>query len=186
MVTVGKGADSPPKLKYFVGIDPGKNGGIAVVTFSGGKRGSPLRTSVDVCLPTPKTYRALLDAVNYGVAERFRRDGPGFVYLEKVGGYVPGKGGNVGSRMFVFGEEYGKVKMALVASGLGELYKAVRPQTWQAALGLSRPKGAGQISDALWKRRLKAEAERIFPNARVTLKTADALLLAYYCYVRRG
>jgi hypothetical protein len=31
-----------------------------------------------------------------------------------------------------------------------------------------------------WKRKLKEEAQRLFPNMDVTLKTADALLILEY------
>ena len=47
----------------------------------------------------------------------------------------------------------------------------VRPQVWQARFGVAEKDYAKR------KRRLKAEAQRRYPNLHVTLDTADALLI---------
>lgn len=203
----GKAKPTAKKPHYFVGIDPGKNGGIAVLSLGergGGNGGAPAGgLKVADLASMPADYHDLYDVIKF-VAYKFERVGPGFVYLEKVGGYRKGSRGNIGSAMFKFGENYGAVKMALVANGLGQLYKAVAPVTWQSAvmldtnnplpidviaaptataysLSFPQKKGSGQ-----WKNFLKERAQELFPGVKVTLKTADALLLAYYCYLKKG
>jgi hypothetical protein len=57
----------------------------------------------------------------------------------------------------------------------------VLPSRWQQGLHISpRKKSEGRV---LWKNRLKANAQRLFPEIadKITLATADALLLAEYC-----
>lgn len=50
----------------------------------------------------------------------------------------------------------------------------VTPQAWQKSAGIGTK---GSLSSAEWKRKLKAEAERQYPNHKITLQTADAFLL---------
>jgi hypothetical protein len=52
--------------------------------------------------------------------------------------------------------------------------RLVRPQAWQKAVGMARTKGMGQTA---WKNKLKGEAQRRFPDLKITLKTSDALLV---------
>jgi hypothetical protein len=53
--------------------------------------------------------------------------------------------------------------------------RRVKPQAWQKPLSLGTRAGAGGASP--WKRKLRDEAARRFPELDVTLKTADALLI---------
>lgn len=76
---------------------------------------------------------------------------------------------------FTFGQFYGYVQMAVVAHKIR--YKDVLPSKWQQALGVKSKKDE---SYADHKRRLKGKAQQCFPTAKVTLKNADALLLAEY------
>ena len=55
--------------------------------------------------------------------------------------------------------------------------RLVRPQEWQKGLSLGTSKGMTRTE---WKNKLKAEAQRRFPKIKVTLKTADAILLLAY------
>lgn len=50
----------------------------------------------------------------------------------------------------------------------------VTPQRWQKGMSVGVRAG---LERADWKRKLKAQAERLFPGQRVTLATADALLI---------
>jgi hypothetical protein len=59
-------------------------------------------------------------------------------------------------------------------SGLYIRTELITPQKWQKKLGLGTSKG---LTPTQWKNKLKAEAQRLFPDIRVTLKTADALLI---------
>lgn len=50
-----------------------------------------------------------------------------------------------------------------------------RPAHWQKQFQLGTRSSCA--SDTVWKNKLKAEAQRRFPNIKVTLATADALLI---------
>lgn len=96
------------------------------------------------------------------------------VFMEEVGGYI-GRA-QPGSAMFKFGRNTGFVIGVVMA--LGFRLEMVRPQKWQKNLGLGT--SAGCASKTEWKNKLKAEAQRKFPGAGVTLATADALLILDY------
>lgn len=51
---------------------------------------------------------------------------------------------------------------------------SIDPHKWQRALGLGQ---AGQRDKATWKRYLRDAAQERFPHLKVTLQTADALLI---------
>ncbi len=91
--------------------------------------------------------------------------------LEEVSGFA-GKA-QPGSAMFRFGEQFGFVKGAVQALGIRLVM--VRPQVWQKGFGLGTASACASRGE--WKNRLKAEAQRRFPQLKVTLKTADALLM---------
>lgn len=95
--------------------------------------------------------------------------------LEKVGGYTGS--GQPGSAMFKFGCNYGLIRMALTAAGIP--FEEVVPRTWQKALGI--PPRKKTETKTQWKNRLKQKAQQLFPGAKVTLATADALLIAEHC-----
>lgn len=150
----------------YVGIDPGVNGGVAVIDDSP----SFLR-----CTPMPETEREFLTwmMTHIDCTESF-------AMLELVGGYIQarkmgdGSTGQTGVTMFKFGTSYGACRMALTAVGLyeGERWETVRPQQWRKAVGAQ--KGAT-------KAELKEISKRHYPAEKITLKTADAVLLAVYC-----
>lgn len=108
-----------------------------------------------------------------GLVKRY----PGSIFcLEKVGGYMPGSGGNIGSAMFQFGRNYGAVLGMLYA--LDVPFVNPTPAVWQKAIGVQqRTKGEAK---EVHKRRLRDLAKTLYPDQSVTLKTADALLLAHY------
>lgn len=93
------------------------------------------------------------------------------VYIEKVHA-MPKQGV---SSTFKFGQNYGALRMALIAAQIP--FEEVRPADWMREFGLRRKKGE---SDTSWKNRKKAKAQQIFPLAKVTHATADALLIAEY------
>ena len=66
-----------------------------------------------------------------------------------------------------------------VLIALGVPFEEVTPKRWQRALGIA-PRGRTETK-VQWKSRLKDFAQRRFPDIKVTLATADALLLALYC-----
>jgi hypothetical protein len=93
-------------------------------------------------------------------------------YVEQVGGYVRTEGGQPGSAMFKFGRGFGF--LLGVCAALLVPVELVTPQRWQKGVSAGVRSG---LSRADWKRKLKAQAERLFPSHRVTLATADALLI---------
>lgn len=107
--------------------------------------------------------------------------------VEKVTGYVGRRrpkrgeqetdsGGDPGSAMFTFGTSYGMARMALCAAGVRRVL--VPAATWQAAIGVQKRAGRKKQE---WKNSLKDMAQSLFPEIKVTLATADALLIAHYC-----
>jgi hypothetical protein len=106
-----------------------------------------------------------------------------FAVLEKVGGYNSSEGAQPGSAMFKFGAEYGRVRMALTAAGVP--FEEVTPQAWQKAMGVPPRKNKEGETKTQFKNRLKAKAQQLFPDVKVTLAVADALLIAEYCRRKR-
>jgi hypothetical protein len=73
---------------------------------------------------------------------------------------------------------YLSLRAMLVAAGLP--FEDCPPKRWQSHLGIP-PRAKGE-DDRKWKNRLKARAQQLFPSVRrVTLATADALLIAEWC-----
>jgi len=152
----------------YVGVDPGTSGGLVLISPSG----------VVASTGMPPTDR--------DVWEWFRSaaDWPGVLrveaVIERVQGFI-GKG-QPGSSMFKFGQSYGSLLMALTAADIR--FRAVTPQTWQKALGIT-PRAKTEDRTA-WKNKLKGVAQRLYPGVNVTLSVSDALLIAEYCRKTSG
>ena len=167
-------------INVYIGIDPGANGGFAVMT------GGPVAHLVTDSMP--KTIRGIWTWINSERPKEAEWVGGGlmgdylipgtrpFAVVELVGGYVGGFG-QPGSYMFNFGRVTGAVLASLEAAGIP--YAEVHPNVWQRAIGIE-PRGKKEKKGA-FKNRLKARAVELFPDQKVTLKTCDALLLCYYC-----
>lgn len=98
----------------------------------------------------------------------------------------PGEGQRSTATFF---QHYGFLRACLHSVGLP--FETVRPQVWQAGLGLpSRkpPKGASKKIRAALKRQHKRDlaelARQRFPGVNLTLKTADAVLIAEWAWHR--
>lgn len=158
---------SEPQL--YIGIDPGQAGGLAVLNGH-----TPAVIHLE---PMPATEQDVWYWLN-----SIPRDGKDcFAVLEKVGGYMPGSSGNIGSAMFKFGASVGMLRAFLVAAGIP--FEEVQPGVWQRALGVSPRKKTE--TKASHKNKLKQVAGRLFPEVKITLKTCDAILLAEYCRRKR-
>lgn len=144
-------------MKRYIGIDPGKHGGIAVMGAD--------REVLDV-VKMPETPQDLLDFL-----EQYKDDS--FCTLERVGG-MPGNGG---SAMFNFGKGYGHLQMALLALHIPT--EDVTPNKWEKTYQLG---SSGKYTKTEWKNRLKAKAQQMFPHLgkKITLATCDALLICEY------
>jgi hypothetical protein len=146
---------------YYIGIDPGGSGGIAILNTFG---------MVHAVTPMPDTPTDILNLLSqYGDTENERI----ICVIERVHG-MPGMGG---ASMFTFGENYGYCQMALLANKIP--FEDHTPQKWMKYYQLKRAK---EQSKTEWKNVLKAQAQQLFPNVKVTLSTADALLIAHYCF----
>ena len=139
----------------IIAIDPGKSGGIAIQNAKAAAHSMP-QTAADIArLLEPHIAP---DSI---------------VYLEHVPPFVPCARAK---NMFRLGESFGVLQGILAALKLRTVL--VRPAKWQARYGLGTRSACK--SDSEWKNKLKAEAQRRFPQLTVTLKTADALLLLDY------
>ena len=151
----------------YLGIDPGSSGGIAALRSDGTRE----------ALKMPKCERDIWTLISMFRVEYVPNSGwvPSFAVVEQVGGFVRGNP-RTGSSMFAFGQNYGSVRMALIAAGIK--FEVVHPATWQKRLGIP-PRKKSEDRDQ-FKRRLKGHAEKLFPKVGVTLATCDALLIAHY------
>lgn len=163
-----------PKIdsgEVLIGIDPGALGGIAV-----------LRDNTTIVAPMPDTLADLYTLLNdTNLDGGLHRIVKRFASVELVTGYVGGPG-NTGSSQFKFGKNVGAVLGILTALGIP--FEEVAPRTWQKSLSVS-PKGKME-SRTEFKNRLKAKAQQLFPGISITLKTADAVLIAEHCRRKRA
>ena len=169
----------------YIGIDPGATGAL-VALFKDGKR--PIVWTAPMPPTMPEILKWLKRCNHLGKEVH--------AVVERVGGYIRGID-SPGAAMFNFGKGYGSLLMALCAAGVP--HEEVNANVWQAGLGISprkkntksrvkiNSKGRkvvekyGGESTKDWKNRLKAKAQQLFPREKVTLVTADALLIAEYC-----
>lgn len=170
-------------MNYNLTVDPGKGGGLAWID----SRGEPRACRM------PKDDEGTLAAI-LAIVREWTATAPGnfcnayhikaTATIELVGGYVAPREvkedeeetkGQPGSAMFRFGENAGLVRGMLLA--LGFTVELVPARSWQQIIIERRGKRMGKPQ---WKRILKAAAQRRFPDLKVTLNTADALLMLAY------
>lgn len=158
----------PTQQKAYLGVDPGKSGGLAVIR--GGEvawwyvmpdSDFDLFETVKVCIETEDIQ---------------------YCHLERVHS-MPGEG-HVG--VFSFGENYGKIQMALTGNQVP--YEKITPRTWQKGVGVKAK--LKEESKPQFKERLRQHAQQLFPSLELwriprTLTkqraVCDAILLAEYC-----
>lgn len=150
---------------FYIGIDPGVSGGLALLDSRGG---------VAAVSKMPGTERDLLDLLeawddagrgsgsNGGEHGKRIRAGA----IERV--WSSPQMGVVSA--FTFGRGFGALRMALTSIRVP--FDEVLPHRWQTALGcLSR--GDKNVT--------KRRAQQLFPSQTVTHAVADALLIAEFC-----
>jgi hypothetical protein len=167
----------PVQLNYptvWLGVDPGAGGGL--VEMEGD------RVSLT---PMPDTEEETW--------QWFWRNGTGSTkvtraLIERISplavGFKDGSGAirkNAGSMSKLYGH-YRMLRAFLVASQIP--FEPISASDWQFHLGI--PKREKRESDTQWKNRLKRKANSLYPHARVTLATADALLIAEVCRQKYG
>jgi Holliday junction resolvasome RuvABC endonuclease subunit len=142
-----------------IGIDPGKNGGIAWIAD-----GKPCVEKM------PDTLQDIWDTIDsIALASRIEAGG---AYQNHIRAYIEqvSSSPQMGVKSaFTFGQGFGHLEMALTAAGIP--FERVRPQVWQKSMGCLT-KGDKNVS--------KRRAQELFPSMKVTHATADALLIAEY------
>ena len=133
----------------LIAIDPGASGAIA---FSDDGIKASVETMPDTLLDIWELLRDLCDEGNVRC------------YIENVGKYRPG---NSGPAAATFARHVGALEMAL--TGLGIQWERVAPTVWQKRIGALPSNKADR------KREIKARMQAMFPYAKCTLGTADAL-----------
>lgn len=155
---------------WFLGIDPGKKGGICRLSVL-----RPPRELV-VATPMPSTERDVFDTIAGYDCSRT-------VAVIEHASSSPQMGV---SSAFSYGAEYARLRMALIALRIP--FAAVRPQVWIRVLSISPRKKTENHPQ--WKNRLRGKAQQLFPELPlwtkpgtkgIQLAVCDALLIAYYC-----
>ncbi len=140
-------------MKIYIGIDPGKSGGIGFINEDG-----EVWAVKNDC-----TYHDLTDAVRD--AHFAGHATISHAVIEEVHSSP-----QMGVRSaFAFGQSFGSLLMLLAALKIP--HERVRPQKWQKALGCMTG-GDKNVS--------KRRAQELFPSIKITHAIADALLLAEY------
>jgi crossover junction endodeoxyribonuclease RuvC len=143
-------------MKTYVGIDPGTQGGIAIVSANSA-----------YAYAMPETERDTLS-----IFEEISNFDTVFALIEDVHS-MPG---NSPRSMFTFGRNYGMLRAMLIANYIP--FETVTPTTWQKEFSLVNRK----LGKTAKKNTHKARAQELFPSIeKITHKTADALLIAEYC-----
>jgi hypothetical protein len=149
--------------RTIIAIDPGKSGGIAYKIDNAQQVAS---------LSMPETEGDILETICH-VHEGSTDPRAAVAYIEQVGGFIKGRPAP-GSAMFNFGRNFGYLIGVLQA--LRFRIELVRPQDWQKDFAL----GVSNGDKTAWKNKLKQRAQQLFPEQKVTLHTADALLILEY------
>ena len=164
----------------LMAIDPGASGGICWIDndqLSSGVKaiGMPDTDTAIVELFEQfkgKDVTVLMEMVTGFVGFRTKRVN---IVCPRCKGYVPYevKESDPAARSFNFGKNYGKLE-GIIAAMKFRVEKPIVARSWQKVHGLSKPKCIAQNK---WKNILKDRAQKLFPSVKVTLKTADALLI---------
>ena len=146
------------KTNSFVGIDPGNGGGIAVLTEEGDTLDVVTRKFPSDVRDVGIFLKAATSNTNYRVA------------IETVHS-MPKQGVK---STFTFGMNYGIWIGSLRTLDID--FIKIQARQWQEYYEI--PKQENYYDR---KKELKKKAIELFPNERVTMYTADALLIANYC-----
>ena len=141
--------------RIYIGIDPGKNGGIGII-----------HNEIAYCKRCPATVSEMAEEIK--VCVEMTPDIQKTAIIELVHS-MPKQGVK---SVFTFGEGYGKWLGILAAHKIP--YIQVTPQKWMRFYG-NLPKDKKDR-----KNQLKHLAQQRFPEIKITLATADAILLANY------
>jgi hypothetical protein len=167
--------------KVFIGVDPGINGGIAVLAPG---KGLIIKT-IPMPLSDKGKWEFLLPYSMGGIAPVRKPDTYSvFAVIEQQSprptGYKDKKTGAYVSTILkstcLLWGNYCTLRGMLTAASIA--YEEVPPKRWQEGLGI--PARHKDETESVWKARLKTRAEQLYPNHHITLSISDALLLATY------
>ena len=148
----------------LIGIDPGFRGGIAILVFDGDPN-IPIYVH-DMPDTYPDIWNLLCD-----IKAMFW---PVSCILEDVGNGIPGQSSKATA---TFARHNGHLEMALYALGIPT--EKVTPAKWMKHYSNQVGTSKG-LSKTEWKNKLEGLAQRLYPSVKVTLNTADAILIAHY------
>ncbi len=153
----------------FIGIDPGKAGGIASMLFDG----SEVHT-----WKMPETVKDLAGLfTQLSTHSAYPRENNDIWHtIVCCMEIVASRPGQSVRSMFTFGQHYGQLEMAVVSHGLR--LERVRPQEWQKTFQLITGK---EVTKTKKKNKHKARAQELWPDITVTHALADALLICEWC-----
>ena len=155
----------PKSYTRYIGIDPGKSGGIAMI--------QNYRINYFVMPETERDIWDIFQAYSQGTIR---------AVIEKVTS-SPQMGV---TSSFTFGKGYGALFAFLTAARIP--FEEIRPQVWQKALHI--PPRKKSESKGQFKKRLRAKAQQMFPELEIwseprsigkQLAVCDALLIAEFC-----
>jgi crossover junction endodeoxyribonuclease RuvC len=149
--------------KIRIGIDPGSNGAMSIITIN-----NDSSTSIEVCRFNKHTRHEIAEKV-YSMTTTQNLH----AVVEKVHS-MPGQGV---SSTFKFGENFGFIQGVMCAHKVP--FDLVTPQTWMKFFSLKR--NSKTESKTQWKNRLKGAAQRYYPNEKITNDMADAMLIGLFC-----
>lgn len=166
----------------YIGIDPGKSGGLVWIADSWGYGGGPVEYT-----PMPETRQDVWRWIS-------EHDCATFAMIEKIQYYPlkpkPGHEDEPPPRqsptsLMTFGQGYGELLGMLTAAYIST--EEVLPKAWQKGVGMIRKKNESQPK---WKERLRGRAQELYPSLPIwteprtkgkQLAIADALLIAWRC-----
>ena len=174
------------KFQSFIGIDAGRGGGIAIIADD----------KMSIGVKMPHDFESLLEYLKY---LKSTNEKP-LVVIEQIRTHF----GDHRKNNHVLIENYNEIKS--ICKFLKLPFIEVMPRTWQKYLKLNLPfengidyetlkllesykptndvkREIGRIKSSEYaarKRRFKRYAERIFKGSKITMKTADAFLLAEF------
>lgn len=146
-------------MSTILGIDPGNNGGIAILDGYSAKVYKMPQTFTEI-YNTLKEIKAVYHDIR--------------CCLEDVGQGMPGQSSKATA---TFARHNGHLEMALYALEIPS--EKVKPSKWEKFFSNTIGTSKGKTKTE-WKNMLKSEAQRRYPNINVTLWAADALLIADY------
>lgn len=155
----------------IIAIDPGSSGSIAISHTDGSVEAHALKDKRDLCkhlIPfRSKACKAYVELVTGFIARPKAQEGE---FKMEQSGHL----------MFNFGKGAGYIEGALDMAGIP--FELVFPKTWQKPLCMEK-KGKSRTT---WKNELKERMQKIFPDNKVTLATADALGILNYALLKKG